>query len=115
MQRSLQKNFLDALITAGAESESVKINKKLTGMSWLFESEGGCPWNKLDISASSGPRRFNFSGSQLTRIYDALSVKRGEMLRIKTLLEKRKNTSDTATKYHYADMIMRINTALGTK
>lgn len=115
MQRSLQKNFLDALITAGAESESVKINKKLTGMSWLFESEGGCPWNKLDISASSGPRRFNFSGSQLTRISDALSVKRGEMLRIKTLLEKRKNTSDTATKYHYADMIMRINTALGTK
>ena len=27
-QRSLQKNFVDALITAAAESEGVKINKK---------------------------------------------------------------------------------------
>lgn len=29
MERSLQKNFLDALLTAAAEPEAVKINKRL--------------------------------------------------------------------------------------
>ena len=36
-------------------------------------------------------------------------------LRIKKLLESRRNTSDTAARYHYDDMILRINTALGLK
>ena len=44
---------------------------------------------------------------------DAISVKRGELLRIKKLLQSRLGTSDTATRYHYEDMILRINTALG--
>ena len=34
---------------------------------------------------------------------------------IKKLLESRRNTSDTAARYHYDDMILRINTALGLK
>ena len=40
---------------------------------------------------------------------------RGELLRIKELLESRRSTSDTATRYHYDDMILRIKTALGLK
>ena len=48
-------------------------------------------------------------------ISDAISVKRGELLRIKKLLQNRLGTSDTATRYHYEDMILRINTALGVK
>lgn len=114
MQRSVQKNFLDALITAGAESESVKINKKLKDMDWLFHREDECPAMAADVSAT-GPRKLSFTGSQLTRISDALSVKRGEMLRIKKLLQQRLGTADMATRYHYEDMIMRINTALGIK
>ena len=57
----------------------------------------------------------NFYGSQLNRISDAISVKRGELLRIKKLLQSRLGTSDTAARYHYEDMILRINTALGIK
>ena len=57
------------------------------------------------------PRVLNFYGSQLNRISDAISVKRGELLRIKNRL----GTSDTAARYHYEDMILRINTALGIK
>lgn len=55
----------------------------------------------------------NFYGSQINRVSDAISVKRGELLRIKDLLQSRLGTSDIATKYHYKDMILRINTALG--
>ena len=35
------------------------------------------------------PRVLNFYGSQLNRISDAISVKRGELLRIKKLLQNR--------------------------
>ena len=58
-------------------------------------------------------RELSFYGGQVNRISDAISVKRGELLRIKRLLEARRNTSDTAARYHYDDMILRINTALG--
>lgn len=58
---------------------------------------------------------YSIYGSQLNRISDAISVKRGELLRIKKLLQNRLGTSDTATRYHYEDMILRINTALGIK
>ena len=95
MERSLQKNFLDALLTAAAEPEAVRALRQEDRM--------------------GAPRVLNFYGSQLNRISDAISVKRGELLRIKKLLQNRLGTSDTATRYHYEDMILRINTALGVK
>lgn len=68
----------------------------------------------LDSDRMGARRELNFYGSQLNRISDAISVKRGELLRIKDLLQSRLGTSaDVATKYHYKDMILRINTALG--
>lgn len=129
MTRALQKNFVDALITAAAESEGVKINKKLADSHFLLDHQTplcSCDEhahrqaNRLaNGSASSdrmGARReVNFYGSQLNRISDAISVKRGELLRIKDLLQTRVATSDLATKYHYKDLILRINTALGIK
>lgn len=113
MERSLQKNFLDALMTAAAEPEAVKINKKLAGGHCLFAcGEAECSNGESD-ERMGAPRVLNFYGSQLTRISDAISVKRGELLRIKKLLQKRLGTSDMAVRYHYEDMILRINTALG--
>ena len=67
----------------------------------------------FDADPMGASRELNFYGSQLNRISDAISVKRGELLRIKDLLQSRLGTSDVATKYHYKDMILRINTALG--
>ena len=121
MERNLQKGFLDALITAAAESEGVKINKQLTATSgnpYLFHHTPWCSHDEFAIEQAErmGARReLSFYGGQVNRISDAISVKRGELLRIKKLLETRRNTSDTAARYHYDDMILRINTALGLK
>ena len=121
MERNLQKGFLDALITAAAESEGVKINKQLTATSgnpYLFHHTPWCSHNEFAIEQAErmGARReLSFYGGQVNRISDAISVKRGELLRIKKLLESRRNTSDTAARSHYDDMILRINTALGLK
>lgn len=121
MERNLQKGFLDALITAAAESEGVKINKQLTATSgnpYLFHHTPWCSHDEFAIEQAErmGARReLSFYGGQVNRISDAISVKRGELLRIKKLLESRRNPSDTAARYHYDDMILRINTALGLK
>lgn len=121
MERNLQKGFLDALITAAAESEGVKINKQLTATSgnpYLFHHTPWCSHDEFAIEQAErmGARReLSFYGGQVNRISDAISVKRGELLRIKKLLESRRNISDTAARYHYDDMILRINTALGLK
>ena len=121
MERNLQKGFLDALITAAAESEGVKINKQLTATSgnpYLFHHTPWCSHDEFAIEQAErmGARReLSFYGGQVNRISDAISVRRGELLRIKKLLESRRNTSDTAARYHYDDMILRINTALGLK
>lgn len=121
MERNLQKGFLDALITAAVESEGVKINKQLTttsGNPYLFHHTPWCSHDEFAIEQAErmGARReLSFYGGQVNRISDAISVKRGELLRIKKLLESRRNTSDTAARYHYDDMILRINTALGLK
>ncbi|NCC09458.1 MAG: DUF5117 domain-containing protein [Bacteroidia bacterium] len=122
LTRALQKNFVDALITAAAESEGVKVNKKLYEAHPLLSATPfplcSCPehGHRTDEADRQGARReLNFYGSQLNRISDAISVKRGELLRIKELLQGRLNTSDVATRYHYKDLILRINAGLGIK
>lgn len=120
MTRNIQKGFVDALITAAAESEGVKINKSLTDSHFLFDhllptcSCDEIAHHTFKNSRMAAGRTLDFYGSQLNRISDAISVKRGELLRIKKLLERRLNATDIATQYHYQDLILRINTALGT-
>ncbi len=98
MERSLQKSLLDALITAAAESEGVKINKNLSDEEHLD---------------SSRPRILDLTMTQISRTSDAISLKRGELLRILRLCKSKANTGDTATQMHYDDMVLRIQTALG--
>lgn len=98
MERSLQKSFVDALITAAAESEGVKINKSLAD-----DRQVG----------TSAPRTIDMTMTQITRTSDALSVKRAEMLRIMKLLKSRANSGDLSTQMHYEDVVLRIQTALG--
>ena len=98
MERSLQKSILDALITAAAESEGVKINKSLSDA------------QSLD---SSAPRILDITMKQVSRTSDAISLKRGELLRILRLCKSKANTGDIATQMHYDDMALRIQTALG--
>ena len=118
MDRNLQKGFLDALITAAAENEGVKINKNLVTSNnpYLLHDQPRCSCDEFTFEYAErmgAKRELSFYGGQVNRISDAISVKRGELLRIKRLLEARRGGADTATRYHYDDMILRINTALG--
>ena len=54
-----------------------------------------------------------FTGTQATRISDAISVKRGELIRVLKLLKSKTNVASTAVRLHYDDVILRIQTALG--
>lgn len=98
MERSLQKSFVDALITAASEYEGVKINKHLA--------------DEKQVS-SSAPRTMDMTMAQITRTSDALSVKRSELIRIMRLMKSRLKSGDLSTQMHYDDVILRIQTALG--
>lgn len=121
MERSLQKSFVDALITAAAESEGVKINKRLYDDAAFSDAqfyrlpcrETVCGCDAHGRTLSSAPRRIEMSSTQVGRNSDAISVKRGELIRVMALLKKRLAGSETAARLHYEDVILRIQTALG--
>ena len=73
--RQLQKNFVDALITAAAQQEGVKINKKIFDSPAIIDSPD---FNMPCHSLSSAPRTIDMGGTQTARVSDAISVKRGE-------------------------------------
>ena len=99
-ERFVQKGLVDALIQSVSEDAVTKKNKSLT--------------NALqDKSAASDViRNISFYGSLSDRISDAVSVKRGLLLKIKRAVENRCSISDSATRYHYEDVLLRINSAL---
>jgi hypothetical protein len=66
----------------------------------------------FELSSSSRPT-ISMTNSQINRTRDALSVKRGELVRVMNLLKNRRSTSDLSTQMHYDDVILRIQTALG--
>lgn len=140
--RSVQKNFVDALIIAACEKQGVKDGVALRNEAELLESariidsfyghdhslccfsdhghdhEGSRSFNSVlggpTGEQSSAPRTLNFYSTQSNRTSDAISIKRGELMKIRSLLKSRRvSTSDTAARYHYDDLLMRINTALG--
>ncbi len=117
MERSLQKSFIDALITAAAEYEGVKINKKLYEHNDWLDSPFGpfcCEDHVHGANAlSSASRNVEMASGQIIRNSDALSVKRGELIRVMKLMKSRLQTGNTAARLHYEDVILRIQTALG--
>lgn len=115
-ERSIQKSFVDALILAVSSDATNKSAKKMMDENhFLFDSsEDSCPYHAHDVQKNLA-KAPNFYGSQADRISDAVSVKRGELFRIKELLQRRSATQDIASQYHYKDIILRINTALEIK
>ena len=107
MERSLQKSFVDALITAAAEQESIKLNSKK-----LIDDHCAQMPCEREL-ASSRSRIITMTNTQISRNSDALSVKRGELIQIMSLLKNRRSTGDLSTRMHYEDVILRIQTALG--
>lgn len=112
--RNTQKLFVDALITAAASNEGIKLNKSFYEGPLLNPDEHLlCP---ADTDNRYGDKReLSFYGSQITRASDAISVKRGELLKIRDLLKRSLNIGDEAARYHYKDIIIRIENALNIK
>lgn len=92
IDRATQKGFIDALIIAADRNEVSKEKKSLMDNSINFSSE----------LIFSGPKR----------VSDAISVKRGILLRIERLLKSKLSVADEATRYHYEDMLLRIDKSL---
>ena len=130
--RNTQKLFVDALITAAASVEGLKVNKRIAdtdgrlatadetlAMLWgerILDADDHALCSCGDDHEHMGRRReLSFYGSQINRTSDAISVKRGELLRIRDLLKRNATIADEAARYHYKDLILRIDNALDVK
>ncbi len=90
-ERMLQQNFVDVLLVS-TDKTLEKITKK---------------------SVTAGEQNLrNVYVSSMSRTADVIASKRGEMLRILSILEKKRNRGDQSTRNHYEDLIMRIRQSL---
>ena len=119
MQRSLQKSFVDALITAADKGQGLKLNKNIAERYEhhpLLDDAANrcicCEESMVQRGLSSAPRTLKLSSGQVDRTGDAISIKRGEMIRILNLLEKKVKSANKETELHYLDLINRIQDAL---
>ncbi len=92
IEKATQKAFIDALIIAADRNEVSKEKKSLDDKSVNFKSD----------LIFSGPKR----------ISEAVSIKRGILLRIERLMKSKLATANEATRYHYEDMLLRIDNSL---
>jgi len=124
--RQSQKNFIDALIITQNKSMAKTTKKTLhTACSCSLHKHMPvlCDYSvkndKMfeDEVASDNSKNFrrNVFYSTMNRVSDAVSMKRGELMKIRYLLKKRLTIKDEATRYHYNDLIMRIEEALNMK
>lgn len=120
MQRSLQKSFVDALITAASENQGLKLNKNITDRYEthpLLDNATNnrcicCEESMIQRGLSSAPRSLRLSSGQVDRTSDAISIKRAELMKILDLLNRKILSGDRSTQMHYADLISRIQDAL---
>ena len=103
--RFIQKGLVDALIQSVSEDAVTKKSKGLMSLTNDHNLDA-------DRAASDVIRNISFYGSLSDRISDAISAKRGLLLRVKKDVEKGTRSSDDATRYHYKDLLLRINSAL---
>lgn len=101
-ERFIQKGLVDALLQAVSVDAVAKRSNSLHNLD-----------NTGELIQLGVVRNISFNGSLGDRISDAISVKRGLLLRIRTTITKGiQNNNDAATKHHYQDMLLRINSAL---
>lgn len=92
MDRATQKGFIDALIIAADSKEVSKEKKSLNNDAANFSS----------TLVFSGPKR----------ISESVSIKRGTLLKIERLMKSKLTSTDTVTRSHYEDLLLRIDKAL---
>lgn len=112
-ERMAQKNYIDAIIVSSNKAVEKTTKKALRG------DETGCcfasrkPAFTLDTQENVQIRMLHFSS--MGRVSEAVSVKRGELLKVLKLAENRRATGDVATRHHYEDLIIRVKEALNMR
>ena len=132
-ERSIQKNYVDALMIAANENMGLKDAKRTLTSDEHNHAHADYPGDKDALALltletplqcyecmaagerTAGHRQLNFYGSHANRISDAISLKRGELLRILRLLKSRIPSASRDTRSHYEDLVMRINSSLGLR
>jgi hypothetical protein len=125
--RQSQKNFIDALIITQNKTME-KTSKKSLHSACSCSAHNHMPVlcdysinnNRMfgdEDSTDDGSKKIkrNVFYSTMSRVSDVVSMKRGELMKIRILLKKRLTTKDVATQYHYNDLILRIEEALNMK
>ncbi|MNK14969.1 hypothetical protein D3C87_331020 [compost metagenome] len=113
-ERMTQQNYVDVLLVS-ADKLMEKVNKKTLQplvKNNLPELCDLTPRAFKDNTAVKGDELRNIHVSSMTRTSDVASAKRGELMKILTLLEKNKTTGDEETRSHYMDLILRIRQSL---
>jgi len=108
-ERACQKAYVDALIIAVDRSAVSKEKKRLIDEEAnKIIPKGFCSSSCCAHSNIISTRKFTGP----TRVSDAISMKRGELLRIEALLKAKRYNKDWATKSHYEDILLRIDQSL---
>ncbi|MFT5749473.1 MAG: hypothetical protein ACI93S_000731 [Ancylomarina sp.] len=126
-ERQSQKNFIDALIITQNKAME-KTSKKSLHASCSCSLYNHMPvlcdysvkndkmfGDEVSVDNNSKNIRRNVFYSTMNRVSDVVSMKRGELMKIRSLIKRRLTIKDEATRYHYNDLIMRIEEALNMK
>lgn len=105
LERMTQKNYVDALIVS-----TNKLFEKTAVKALSVQQTLGVPMLCNYLSEDQMLRKINYSS--MKRVSEVTTYKRAELQNVLNLIRKRKNGGDSATRAHYADLIIRIEEAL---
>ena len=111
-ERMTQKNFVDAIIVSSNRAVE-KTTKKALHHSNTCCFASKVPEFTIEPREEVQLRILHFSS--MGRVSEAVSVKRGELLKILKLAENKRNTGNVETRNHYEDLIIRIKEALNMR
>ena len=113
-QRMLQQNYIDALLISSAKlvekvaSRSLKDNTATAHQNCAYMIPEGLAFLKQDSTVSLR----NMQVSMMSRTSELAVLKRGELISIAELLEKKRRQGDETTRMHYEDLLLRIRQSL---
>ena len=111
-ERMTQKNFIDAIIVSSNRAVE-KTTKKALHHSNTCCFASKAPEFTIEPREEVQLRTLHFSS--MGRVSEAVSVKRGELLKVLKLAENKRNTGNVETRNHYEDLIIRIKEALNMR
>lgn len=111
-ERMTQKNYIDAIIVSSNKAVEKTTKKALHRNNCCHFAAREAAFT-MELPEEVQLRNLQFSA--MGRVTEAVSVKRGALLKVLRLAEKNRHTGDIATRQHYEDIIIRIKEALNVR